>query len=260
MIRWGGPGVLAGTMLLTGCLFGRGDPKPPPPPMTVEYGMRRTDSLMLEAEAYFRSGDWVGTMELLNKTLILLDFDDPRRAYGYFMLGEAKLAKGLELEAVREFRRVADEGVVDSLAPSALLRAGDAYAALWRRPELDPSFGESAMATYLEVTQRFPGTSAVARAQMRIQVLQENFAEKELRAARFYLKFKANESAILTLRALIATYPRTKSVPPALISLVEAYRKLDYAEDLRETCQYIERFFPAVMPDVIEDCPAPIVP
>lgn len=259
-MRWVGPAVLAGTLLLTGCLFGRGDPKPPPPPMTAEYGLRRTDSLMLEAESYFRSGNWGETMDVLNKTLILLDFDDPRRAFGYFMLGEAKLARGLQLEAVREFRRVADEGVVDSLAPTALLRAGDAYAALWRRPELDPSYGESALATYLEVTERYPGTNSAARAQMRIQALQEKFAQKELRSARFYLKFKANESAILTLRALIATYPRTKAVPPALVSLVEAYRKLAYAEDLRETCQYIERFFPAVMPDVIEDCPTPVVP
>ncbi|MEK6689369.1 MAG: outer membrane protein assembly factor BamD [Gemmatimonadota bacterium] len=256
MMRWSGRVVLLGTVLGTGCLFGRGAPKPAPPAETVESTSRRTDSLMVVGEAHFRSGDWSKTIEVLNRALLLLDYSDPRRAQGYFMLGEAKLANGLQLEAVREFRRVADEGVVDSLAPAALVRAGDAYAALWRRPELDPSYGESAMATYQEVSQRFPGTGAAVRAQQRVLGLHEKFAEKELRSARFYLKFKATESAILTLRSLIATYPRTRSVPPALASLVEAYRKLGYVEDLRETCGYIDRFFPAVVPDVAYACPA----
>jgi len=256
MMRWRGRAVLVGTVLGTGCLFGRGAPKPGPPVETVESTSRRTDSLMVVGEARFRSGDWTRTIEVLDRVLLMLDYSDPRRAQGYFMLAEAKLAKGLQLEAVRDFRRVTDEGVVDSLAPAALLRAGDAYAALWRRPELDPSYGESAMATYQEVAQRFPGTSAALRAQQRILGLHEKFAEKELRSARFYLKFKANDSAILTLRSLIATYPRTRSVPAALVSLVEAYRKLAYVEDLRETCEYIDRFFPAVAPDVAYACPA----
>lgn len=256
MTGWGRSAVLASTLLVSGCLFGRGAPKPPPPVETVESTSRRADSLFLAGEAHLRSGAWTRTIEALERLVLLLDYSDPRRARSYFMLGEAKLAKGLNLEAVREFRRVSDEAVVEELAPDALLRAGDAYAGLWRRPELDPTYGQTALETYLEVSQRFPGTSAAARAQLRITELQEMFAEKELKSARFYLKYKAYDSAILTLRSMIATYPRTRSVPEALVSLVEAYQKLQYLEDLRETCEYVERFFPAVVPDVADRCPA----
>src|SRR2546430_8850043 len=34
---------------------------------------------------------------------------------------------------------------------------------LWRKPELDPSYGESALAIYQELAGRYPGTDAAAR-------------------------------------------------------------------------------------------------
>ena len=57
----------------------------------------------------------------------------------------------------REFRKVSDDTPNDPLAPEALLRAGDVYADLWRRPELDPSYGQTALATYQELLNRYPG-------------------------------------------------------------------------------------------------------
>jgi len=159
---------------------------------------------------------------------------------------------------VREFRRVADETGSERFAPDALLRAGDAYASLWRRPELDPSYGQTALSTYREVLERYPGTTAASRAQVRIGELTEKFALKEYQSAEFYLRFKAYDSAILTLRDLIANYPRTAIVPQALIRLVEAFKAVGYQEDLRDTCQYIDRFFPDTAPDVARHCPAAV--
>ena len=45
---------------------------------------------------------------------------------------------------------VSDETPNSPLAPLALERAGDVYADLWRRPELDPTYGQTALATYRE--------------------------------------------------------------------------------------------------------------
>jgi outer membrane protein assembly factor BamD len=241
-------------LALTGCLF-HGKPKPPPPVETVETTRVRAESLFVAAKGYFRAGKWNKASQSLDRALLIMAYDDPRRQLAHFMMGEVLFAQGNQLQAVREFRRVADEGGPDSLAADALLRAGDAYAELWRRPELDPTYGETAMQTYREVQQRYDGSLAARRASTRIQALQEMFAEKEFRTAMFYYRIKAYDSAILSLRNVVATYPRARVVPDALVRLVESYRKLLYVEDLKETCQYIARFFPDTSPRVAEDCP-----
>ncbi len=240
--------------LLGGCLFKRGSPEAPPPVSVGSPTAARADSLWLIAEDAFRHGRWDKTLETLDRTLLLLDFADARRARAYFMIGESRLAKNQNLQAVREFRRVADEVGSEALAPDALLRAGDAYSALWSRPELDPSYGETALLTYNEVIERYPGTPAARLAQVRILDLRERFAQKEFLNAMFYFKFKAYDSAILSFRSLIATYPRTSVVPTALEKLIEAYRINGYDADLRETCEYVERFFPQVVPSVAQAC------
>ena len=84
---------------------------------------------------------------------------------------------------------------------------GDVYADLWRRPELDPSYGQTALATYQELLNRYANSSAAARAQERINELHERFAYKEYRAGLFYFKLKAYDSAILYLKDVVATYP-----------------------------------------------------
>jgi len=137
-----------------------------------------------------------------------------------------------------------------------LLRAGDAYASLWERPELDPTYGETALGTYREVQQRWEGTGPARRAGARIAALQERFAEKEFHTALFYYRLKAYDSAILSLRNVVATWPRTRVVPDALVKLVETYYKLEYQEDLRETCKYVGRFFPDISPRIAQTCPA----
>lgn len=148
------------------------------------------------------------------------------------------------MQAVREFRRVADEQPDSPLAPDALLRAGDAYADLWRRAELDPTYGETARGVYQEVTSRYDGTPAAGRAALRLVELGEKFAEKEYKSALFYYKYKARDSAILLFRSVIANYPRSAVVPAALERLVKTYQFLGYHDDVKETCAYITQYHP----------------
>jgi outer membrane protein assembly factor BamD len=169
---------------------------------------------------------------------------DPRIARARFYMAESKLAQGDQLQAARDFRRVSDDTPNDPLAPDALLRVGDAYAELWRRPELDPTYGQTALSTYQELLNRFPGSDAAPRAQKRISELQEKFALKQFKSAQYYLRLKAYDSAILYLKDLVANYPRTSVAPEALVRLVEAYRVLGYQEDVKETCDYLVRFHP----------------
>ena len=240
--------VVAGLLALAGCGGGRSSGAGNQPnPTSLEYegaSSQQIDSLYRLSEGYVRRGKWNDAIKELERVLLEFTPGDSRIPQARYWLGEAKFATGSHLEAAREFRRVSDETPNDRLAPEALLRVADVYADLWRRPELDPSYGQTALATYQELLNRYANSPASARAQQRITELQERFAYKEYRAALFYFKLKAYDSAILYLKDVVATYPRAEIAPEALLKLVEAYSRLGYQEDVRETCGYLRRFHP----------------
>jgi outer membrane protein assembly factor BamD len=241
-----------------GCGGGPPEPLPPTPTTGVSDGAsaQEVDSLWRSAMSRVRRGKWADAQKLFDRLLLEFSPGDARIPQAHYWLGEAQLGLSSHLQAAREFRKVSDESPNDPLAAEALLRVGDVYADLWRRPELDPSYGQTALATYQELLNRYPGGSPAARAQARISDLQERFAYKEYRAALYYFRLKAYDSAILYLKAVVATYPRSRVAPDALIKLVEAYRKLGYREDVQETCGYLRRFHPGAR-GTDEACPQP---
>lgn len=226
-------------------------PAPAPAPLANAASV---DSLWREAEEMGRRGKWSDAEKLLQRALLEFSPGDPRITRAHFLIGEALFAQGRQLEAAREFRRASDDTPNHPLAPDALLRLGDVYADLWRRPELDPTYGQTALSTYQELLNRYPESSAAKRAQQRIGELNERFASKAYKSAMFYFRLKAYDSAILYLKDLVATYPKAGVVPDALVKLVQAYRALGYREDVQETCGYIRRFHPQA-PKVGEVCP-----
>ncbi|MGH7559918.1 MAG: outer membrane protein assembly factor BamD [Gemmatimonadales bacterium] len=236
------PAILAAGAVLAACGGKRSTTLPTTTAATPATAS--VDSLWRLAESAFRRGKWTEAQGHFERVAASLPSTDGRYQRLHFYLGESLYGQGQHLLAVREFRRVSDERPEDALAPDALVRAGDAYADLWRRPELDPTYGENARSVYQEVLARYPGTPAAGRAVIRLAALAEKFAYKEYKNALFYYRYKAYDSAVLLLRGLLAEYPRTTIAPSALEKLVQAYRTLGYAEDLRETCAYIAEYHP----------------
>ena len=251
--------LLWSVVLLAGCgggrPAGRGSAAPAPVSATGA-SPAAVDSLWQQAQQAVRHGKWGDAEKLIDRAVLEFSPGDPRTAQAHFFLGEALFAQNRQLEAAREFRKASDETPNDPIAPDALLRLGDVYADLWRRPELDPTYGQTALSTYQELLNRYPGADAAKRAQLRISELNERFATKSYKAAMFYFRLKAYDSAILYLKDLVATYPKAVVVPEALVRLVQAYKALGYREDVQETCGYIRRFHPRA-PRVGEVCPRP---
>ena len=142
------------------------------------------DSLWSQANAAYQAGKWRKAIEEVERFNLEAPRDDARRVEAHYLLGEAHLAGHQRLEAAREFRRVSDETPTHKLAPEALLHVGDAYAELWRRPELDPTYGQTALSTYQELVNRYPDSDAATQAKARIDDLNDKFALKEYKAAR----------------------------------------------------------------------------
>ena len=241
-------------LILAACGGGRSEPATPAPEARTDATPQEVDSLWNRALAQVRQGKWSEAQKLFDRVLLEFSPGDPRAQQAHYWLGESHFGMGSHLQAAREFRRASDDSPNDPLAAEALLRVGDVYTDLWRRPELDPSYGQTAISTYQELLNRYPGGAPAARAQARITELQEKFAYKEYRAALYYYRLKAYDSAILYLKGIVATYPRSAIAPEALGRLVEAYRKLGYREDVQETCGYIRRFHPNAR-EAVRACP-----
>src|SRR5262249_61769102 len=122
----------------------------------------------------------------------------PEMAEVRYSVAESYFQTGDRVQAAHEFRQVADEYPESPYAPLALLRAGDANLRLWRKPDLDPSYGEAALAIYQELAGRYPGTDAANRAAIHAKQLREGFAEKSYRTGMYYLRrWRAYDSAII---------------------------------------------------------------
>ncbi|MFQ5550779.1 MAG: outer membrane protein assembly factor BamD [Gemmatimonadales bacterium] len=201
------------------------------------------------------AGECGGAMPALRRVMFELPPRDTLVPMIRFAIGSCHLRTGEYLEGSRQYRRVADDFPTHGLAALSLVRSGDALAQLWRRPELDPTYGESAMATYREVLARFPSTAAADSARASLLRLSEMFAEKEFKNAEYYLRIRAYDSAISYFRSVVANYPQTSHAPLAMLKLIEIFDRLGFAEEREDACTYLRRFHPAEH-GVGDACPA----
>jgi outer membrane assembly lipoprotein YfiO len=251
--------IIASAVLIFLMACGGGKPETQPAPTSnFRIEAPQLDSMFQAAESLLANRKWRDAAIAFERLLLELPRGDARLPVSRLALGEARLGLKSYLQAVREFRRTADEYPTDSLAPYGLLRAGDAYAKLWRRPELDPTYGTQAMATWQELLSRYPTGQYADSARARIAGLEEWFAIKEFKNGRFYLRYKAYDSAILVFRDLLFRYPRTRIAPEVLGELIRTYQRLGYQEEVEENCSYFRLTYPE-SPLLGERCPAPQV-
>ena len=169
---------------------------------------------------------------------------DPAIAEARFYIAECEFAQGDYLTASRDFRRMADDNPEHPLAADALLRSGDALAELWQHPDLDPTYGDNAMATYQELAGRYPGTLAAERAKVRGAVVIDRLALKDLNNGIFYLRLGAYDPAVLYFKDVFKRYTQSRYAPDALVKLVEAYRHMGYDDEARQACAFLRQNYP----------------
>jgi outer membrane assembly lipoprotein YfiO len=210
---------------------------------------------LARARAQFRRGDCGKALVSFRRLSYELSPTDAELAEVKYDLAECAFQTGDRVQAAHDFRQVADQFPASPYAPLALLRAGDANLRLWRKPELDPSYGESALAIYQELAGRYPGTDAAARAQLHVQQLREWFALKDYKNGMFYFRRRAFDSAIIYFKDVIANYQGTARVVDALMRLVDSYRAIGYADELKETCGTLRKYYPQTA-GLDASCPA----
>jgi len=202
------------------------------------------EALLEKARAQFRSGDFRKALQSFQRLAFELPPNDPSLPEVRYLTAEAQFQLKQFTEAAQAFRHAADEFAGSPFAPLALLRAGDANMRLWRKPELDPTFGLEALAIYEDLAGRYPASNAAARARLHVQQLREWFADKEYKNGLFYFKRRAFDSGIIYFKDVVARFPETSRALDALLRLADTYRQVGYREELRETCEHVRRFYP----------------
>ena len=226
---------LIGCIWLAACAHG---------PQHIETRVQDPKAVLAEAHARFRRGDFNGAVLAFRRVQFELAPTQPEMAEALYFIAECDFQLGDRATAALAFRKVADDFPESEYAPLALLRAGDANLRLWRRAELDPEPGQTALATYQELQGRYPGTDAAARAQLHVSQINELFAEKNYKNGMFYFRRRAYDSAIIYFKDVIANYPGTRLVPDALLRLVDSYRAIRYVEELKEACANLRQYYP----------------
>jgi len=212
---------------------------------------------LARARDLIRHGQYAKAIPVFQRLSFELAPSQAEAAEARYYLGECQFQTKDYASAIQEFRRAADAFPESPWAPQALLRAGDANLRMWKRPELDPTYGEAALAIYQELSGRYPGSDAAQRASLHVKELSNRFAEKAYKTGLFYQKRRAYDSAIIYFKQIIATYPDAALAPQALLRLVEIYRSMIYLEELEETCAHLRRYYPDLQ-GIAERCPAPV--
>ena len=145
--------------------------------------------------------------------------------------------------AAQSFSRLVESFPEDSLADDAALEAARAYKRLWRKPGLDPMYGETAIASYNTLIGLYPDSPLIPVAQKDIAELQNMFAIKDYDAGAYYFRRKAYDSGILYFKDVLEKYPESPTARDAGLRLILAYKAIRYREDAAELCtQMLARY------------------
>jgi outer membrane protein assembly factor BamD len=218
------------------------------------------DKLFQVAMAEYKARRFDNAAKAFEKLTLDLPARDPRLPLAFYYLAQSQERNGENLLAAGTYNRLIDAFPQDTLVDDALFLSGQAYEREWRHPELDATYGRSAITAYESLLASYPDSPFAKRAQDRLTRLDEWLAEKDYNTAYLYLKRKAFDSAILYLKDVIRQHPNAKKTRDAHLRLLEAYRAIKYTEDARDLCDAMRKAYPNDR-DVREACgPAPSTP
>jgi outer membrane protein assembly factor BamD len=201
----------------------------------------------------FQRHKWDNAIAGFEKLTTDLPARDTLLPRSYWYLAIAHERNGEQLLSAQSFNRLVESFPEDSLADDAALAAARAYNRLWRDPSLDPTYGETALATYNMLLGLYPDSKLVDSANTDVADLNNRFAIKNYRSGLYYFRRKAYDSGNIYFKDILAKWPETPTARDAMLKLAESYRAIHYNEDAAEICGQLRTKYPDAR-DVSEAC------
>jgi len=184
----------------------------------------------------FDRGKWDDAAAGFEKLTVELAPRDTLAARSFWYLGLARQHQRDHLRAAQSFHRIFESYPDDSLAERALFEEGRSYQSLWTRPDRDASYGDAALSTYSSVGIYYPTSRLKDSIAKEVGTLEGMFAQKHFDIGMYYFRDKAYDSANLSFRLVLETWPNAPRAREAALRLIDSYRALSYNEEAKEIC------------------------
>ena len=97
---------------------------------------------------------------------------------------------------------------------------------------------------FSELLEKYPQSQYAEDAKKRMVFLRNRLASHEIHVADYYLKRGAYLAALNRARTVVESYPRTPSVPDALVLMAKAYKILEMPDLSADTVRVLELNYP----------------
>ena len=191
------------------------------------------------------AGRWDNAVTALEKLTTDLPARDTLLPRAHWYLARAHAERGEYVLAATSYSRLVESFPDDTLSDDAALEAARAYKRLWRKPTLDPTYGETALATYNTLLGLYPQSPLIPEARKEVAELEDMFAQKNYLAGLYYYRRKAYDSGIIYFKDVLAKWPGSASARLAQLRLVDSYRAIRYKEDAQDTCAALKKNYPS---------------
>ena len=202
------------------------------------------EALYRAATEEFARGRWDNAVSAFEKLTTDLPARDTLLPRAHWFLARAHQEKGEWVLAATSFSRLTESFPDDTLADDAALEAARSYRKLWRKPALDATNGESALAAYNTLLGLYPTSPLIPAAKKELSDLEEMFAQKNYLSGMYYFRRGGFDSGIIYFKDVLSRYPTSRSARLAQLRLVESYKKIRYKEDAADACAALRKNYP----------------
>ena len=109
----------------------------------------------------------------------------------------------------------------------------------------DQSITMQALAALGELVRRYPDTRYAADARLKVDLVRDHLAGKEMEIGRFYQRRNQWLASVQRFRTVIDEYQTTSHAPEALMRLTESYLALGIPEEARRAAAVLGANYPA---------------
>ncbi len=108
----------------------------------------------------------------------------------------------------------------------------------------DQKITEQALAALGEVQRRYPGTRYAADARLKVDLVNDHLAGKEMEIGRFYQRRSLWLASVLRFREVVDKYDTTTHTPEALFRLTEGYLAMGVPAEAKKAAAVLSANYP----------------
>jgi outer membrane protein assembly factor BamD len=211
--------------------------------LDTAYVARDVSSLYTAASKSMKQGDYEQAAKL---------FDEVERQHPYSIWARrAQLMSAFNYylakkytDAISSAQRFVTIHPGNAEAPYAQYLIGMSYYQQIDEVTRDQTTTQQASDAFGELTRRYPDTRYAADARIKLDLINDHLAGKEMEIGRFYQRSGQWLAATYRFRSVVDQYQTTTHTPEALERLVECYLALGVPEEAQKSAAVLGRNYP----------------